>query len=158
MLQITVSPGTWQIIFLLFILIPLVLFLLNQYNLLKAIRPENRLMQPGLVWLQIIPYFGFIWQFVVVTRIAGSIKKELEAEEENSVLGMSEHAAETWGQRPTLAMGLSFCILGTISVCINYSHPARPLALISSLIMLAAFVCMVIYWVQLSSYKKRFYS
>jgi hypothetical protein len=35
-----------------------VLFLLTQQKSLRAVRKSNRLLLPGLVWLQIIPIFG----------------------------------------------------------------------------------------------------
>lgn len=57
---------------LLAFIVPAILFVLTQYNTLKAIRPENRLLAPGLVWLEFIPFFGQVWQFTVVSRITGS--------------------------------------------------------------------------------------
>ena len=56
------------------ILIPTVFFLLTQQNILKNIQTQNRAMHPGEVWLQLIPIFGSIWAFFVVSRIAESIQ------------------------------------------------------------------------------------
>jgi len=50
-------------------------FLITQQNTLKAIQQQNRLMRPGEVWLQLIPLFGIVWQFIVVTRISDSIRR-----------------------------------------------------------------------------------
>ena len=74
----TYDNGYLQIILLLVFIGIAVLFLLTQQNTLKAVRRENRLMQPGLVWLQLIPVVGQIWQFIVVLRIAKSIRKEIK--------------------------------------------------------------------------------
>jgi hypothetical protein len=47
-------------------LVALILFLIAQQNTLEAIQPQNRKMQPGEMWLQLIPLFNLIWQFIVV--------------------------------------------------------------------------------------------
>ena len=59
------------IVVLIFIgyLATLIFFLIAQQNTLKSIKPHNRKMQPGEVWLQLIPVFNLIWQFIVVGRI-----------------------------------------------------------------------------------------
>src|ERR1700722_9178980 len=58
-----------SILIIVFILIDC-LFIWTQQRVLQAVQPQNRLMRPGRVWLQLIPVFGFFWQFVVVLRIA----------------------------------------------------------------------------------------
>ena len=59
-------------------------------------------MRPGQVWLQLIPLFGQVWQFVVVTRIAGSIQKEIISWEGDSILGAEALVIEKGNKRPTL--------------------------------------------------------
>ncbi|SRR5215203_1959020 len=68
-----------QFLFLGLFLIPAIFFLLTQQNTLKAIQPHNRAMSPGQVWLQLIPIFGMIWQFFVVSKISDSLRRELAA-------------------------------------------------------------------------------
>ena len=60
-------------------IVPFILFLLHQQNTLKNVQAHNRTMAPGQVWLQLIPLFGMVWQFIVVTRISESIKRELDS-------------------------------------------------------------------------------
>src|SRR5229473_1027616 len=45
-------------------------------KVLYRVRPSNRLMEPGSVWLNLIPVFGFIWSFFMATRIPESLRKE----------------------------------------------------------------------------------
>jgi hypothetical protein len=40
--------------------------------------PERRTMSPRLVWLLFIPVLNFIWNFVVVARVASSLRAEFE--------------------------------------------------------------------------------
>jgi hypothetical protein len=60
-----------------FFLVPMIFFLLAQQNTLRAVSAHNRKMQPGEVWLQLIPLFGLVWKFIVVTRISQSIRSEI---------------------------------------------------------------------------------
>jgi hypothetical protein len=160
----TSSPqtgGYLQLLLLLALIIPAIFFMLTQQNTLKALKPESRLMKPGLVWLQIIPLFGQVWQFFVVTRIADSIKKELSSPQDDSILGFSDAAAfEDQGQRPTYAIGMTYCILYTGGFAINviFTTNARNVGLISMIVAfstLAGMICWIVYWVQLAQYKRK---
>jgi hypothetical protein len=145
----------YQLLLLGAILIPGVLFLLTQQNTLKAIRPENRLMKPGLVWLQFIPFAGQVWQFFVVTNIAGSIKQEMESTGEDSILGFADTmTVEELRTRPTFNMGITYCSLNVVYVLLNLVTRGRTSTLLS-LLALAGMVCWIIYWVQLAACKKK---
>lgn len=48
-------------------------------SLLREISPENRRMNPGMVWLLLVPIFNLIWTFVVVKNISASVKDEFES-------------------------------------------------------------------------------
>ena len=142
------AGGTLQILLLLVFVVPLILFLLTQQNTLKAIRPENRSMNPGHVWLQLIPLFGQVWQFIVVSRISESLGKELASGSEDSILGVSDSVAEGgWSLRPTYGIGMAYCTLITISFF--------PVPLAQGLFSLAGMICWVIYWVRVARLKNK---
>src|ERR1700729_4298381 len=104
----TYDSGYLQIILLLVFVVIAVLFLLTQQNTLKAVKRENRLMNPGLVWLQLIPLFGQLWQFFVVSRIAKSIRNEIASRQDDSILGFSDiTAVEEHGKLPTFTIGIA---------------------------------------------------
>jgi len=152
----THDSGYLQIILLLVFVAIGVLFILTQQNTLKAVKPENRLMKPGLVWLQLIPLFGQIWQFWVISRIAGSLKKERTSFREDSIVGLSDYsAAEQWGKRPTYAMGLTYSILLWCNVLIEFRTMDHEFEEIHGLIALGMMICWIIYWVQLAVIKKK---
>jgi hypothetical protein len=93
-------------------LIPYIFFIRTQYTTLLAIQPENRLMNPFEVWLQLIPVFGLIWQFVVVARVADSIQKQYQSQKEVSFLGMGNgELQEKIDERVTYTTGLSYCVV-----------------------------------------------
>lgn len=103
-------------LFLLLFLIPAIFFLITQQNTLKAIQLQNRSMSPGEVWLQLIPVFNLVWQFVVVRRIADSIRKELNSNTTFSFEENQDHTMYEGGERPTYQIGIAYCILITLSV------------------------------------------
>ena len=55
-------------------LLPLIFYLLTLQGILQEVKPENRKMDPGMVWLTLIPLFGIVWQFIIVGNIADSLK------------------------------------------------------------------------------------
>lgn len=136
--------GLIQLLLLAFFLALAIFFLLTQVRTLDLIRPENRRMTPGQVWLQLIPLFGLFYQFTVIARLSDSIRNEL-----NSPTGDSIFAEETIpsNHRPTYSVGISYAILFCISII--------PFPLLKGLASLAGLVLWVVYWVQLAGYKKR---
>jgi hypothetical protein len=150
------DTGYLQLILLLAFLIPAILFLLTQQNALKAVRPENRRMRPGLVWLQLIPLFGQVWQFFVVARISASLKKERTSFKDDSIVGLSDFTvAEDWGKRPTYAIGLTYCILFVCNILIEFRSNTNQFEQIHGLIALAMITCWIIYWVRLAAAKRK---
>ena len=143
-----------QIILLAVVLIPAIFFLLTEHRTLNLVRPENRRMLPGLVWLQLIPLLGQVWQFFVVARIAGSIKKELESPRGDSIIGLSDvFAASSSGRRPTLGIGIAYCTLNALAVLMLFASTNVPQR--DGLLSLAGMICWIIYWVQLAGCKKK---
>src|SRR6185437_12481277 len=65
--------------YFLIITVLLIFYYLTLQNTLKSIAPENRTMQPAMIWLQCIPLFGNIWQFFVVIAIAQSLTNEFKS-------------------------------------------------------------------------------
>ncbi|HEY4061429.1 MAG TPA: hypothetical protein VGM30_05990 [Puia sp.] len=150
------TGGTLQLLLLLAFIVPAVLFMLTQQKTLQALRKPNRLMVPGLVWLQIIPLVGQIWQFFVVSLISGSIKKELASRQDDSILGFSDIAAvEEHGKRPTFTLGITYCILICIGFIIFLPNVPALISFIVELSSLSGMICWIVYWVQLAGYKRK---
>jgi len=135
------------LVFLIVFLAIAILFLLTQYNTLKAIQPQNRAMSPGEVWLQLIPLFNLVWQFIVVQRISESISRELSSNtfsfEESQPIQLYQQ-----GNRPTSPIGMTMCVLNVLGLVPLLGALARP----------AGIICWIIYWVQLSGYKNQILS
>src|SRR5262245_53392229 len=53
-----------------------ILFLMTLSKCLHQVAPQNRRMEPGQVWLNLIPLFSIVWIFITVLRIAESLDNE----------------------------------------------------------------------------------
>jgi len=148
------SDGALQLILLLAFLIPAVIFLISQQNALKIVKPENRSMRSGLVWLQLTPIFANIGQFFVIPPIAGSLKREMASRHNDSIFGADALVAEGGGNRPTQGIGVTYCILDTLIILLEFSDPGT-LETFRGLVSLAMITCWIIYWVQLAQFKNK---
>lgn len=158
-METSVNPGGGSLQLILFgvFVIIAILFLLTEQNTLRTIKTENRQIPPGQVWLQLIPIFGQIWQFVVVTRIAGSIRNEIASWDNDSILGTEALAIAQGNNRPTLGIGITYCTLNVITIVMNTldATDAQGIRGIIAIISLGSIACWIAYWVNLSGYKKR---
>lgn len=134
-----------QIIFLLgFLTIAIlvsVFYLLTLQKLLEAISIQNRKLPPGQVWLMFIPVFNVVWHFVLVARIADSIRDECIH------LNIPQQTA-----RPTLVLGISSMILYLLAILFNTVSSSS--LLIGGIFTWAALITWIVYWVKVGSYRK----
>jgi hypothetical protein len=129
------GPGEIIILFIMLfgiLLLPLILYLLTLQKTLNLVRPENRHMEPGLVWLALIPIFSIIWNFFIVSKVAESLRLEFK-----------QRNIQTQEEKPGYTIGLAYCILVCCSI----------IPMLGILAILAGFVCWIIHWVKISGYK-----
>ena len=100
---------------------------------LKALPPEFRLMEPGLVWLMLIPCFNLIWIFFVYTRIARSYQNFFRAQGRFDMGDCGE------------SIGLWYCICVLLSV----------IPCVGVIASVAALILMIIYFVKLLGLKSQ---
>lgn len=100
---------------------------------LDQVSHDFRRMEPGAVWLSLIPVFGFVWNFLVTNAVAEGIVKEFHARN----IMPSE-------QKP----GYSFGLTGSIMLCCCIIPYAGVVIAIIGLIM------MVMHLVRISEYNR----
>jgi hypothetical protein len=155
------------IVFFLVFVILAIFFLLSQQSLLQTIKPENRFMSPGSVWLQLIPLFNLIYAFIVVSSIARSIKKEYESYQNSETL-RAQLVVPPPNRLPTYNIGLAYCIFTLASTIISFIQSftpyTRPVSIYArdtppfpyaGLVALVSLICWIIYWVSIHNYKLR---
>jgi hypothetical protein len=133
------EPSAAQVIIVLFVYAVLlavslgvlifVLWLLSGF--LKALPPQFRLMEPGMVWLMLIPFFNLVWMFFVYVRIAKSYQNYFRAQGRTDVGDCGE------------MLGLWYCIC----VCLSFIPCVNMFSGIASLVL------MILYLVKLNGLK-----
>jgi hypothetical protein len=121
------------VILLLGLLAATVFYLLTLQRTLTAISPEKRQLQPGLVWLMLVPFFNFVWNFIVVSRLANSIRAEYDR---LHVPNEEKH--------PTYGVGMAQSVLALIAC----------LPGIGNLAAIVGCICWIVYWVKVNECRK----
>src|SRR5690606_39828162 len=109
-------------------LVPFIFYLRSLHSTFSAISIENRQMDPGKVWLLLIPIFGIVWHFVVVRDLTESIR--------NEAISKGIPLKET---RPAYHIGFAMCVLSCL--------------IFLPWVGVAVLVCWIIYWVKIVEYK-----
>jgi hypothetical protein len=121
-------------VFILVTIFPVIFYLLTLQGTLREISRENRRMQPEQVWLSLIPIFGIVWQYFIVSRVADSLY--LEFRKRNIYIPE---------QKPGYNFGIAYCILITASI----------IPMLGLLALLGGGICWVLYWIKISEYRSR---
>lgn len=116
------------LIFAVPVLVAFILFLLNLRSLLRQVSPQNRMMQPDYVWLNLVPLFGYAWMIITVMRVRDSVTAEFKS--------------RGWYQQGDLGfgVGLAFAILSIVGGAFTF---------------VPWLVCWIIYWVKTSGLAKQ---
>jgi hypothetical protein len=127
--------------------------------MLSTIKKKNRALAPGLVWLQLIPFLGLIWQFIVVYKTSISIRNQFLSPVENSSgLGLEKIVALSEKTPfPTLTIGIAYCILSTSGMVLQISNIlTESLVPVQLTLILGGLTCWIIYWVKIARFKQFF--
>lgn len=115
----------------------LIPFILTLRKAILRCSPESRTLSPAQIWLLIIPFFNFVWEFVVVVRLAETLHNEF-----------SKRGIET-DKAPGRTIGLVTCALFVIAII-----PFRFFDLIV-IAGLPATICWVMYWIKIWRFSSR---
>ena len=108
-----------------------VFYILTMQKALTLAGERHQKMNPGLVWLMLIPLFNLVWHFFVVKNVSESIKA-WAAENGKNV----DDAGYT--------IGLVGCICNCCAVIPVVNMLAGP----------AALICLIIWWVKVAGFNK----
>ncbi|HEY5140464.1 MAG TPA: hypothetical protein VIJ25_14275 [Methylococcales bacterium] len=110
-----------------------IFFVLTLQKALNRCSPENRAMQPGMIWLLLIPLFNIVWIFFVVINISKSLSAEFT---KRGIAADSE---------PGKTLGLAYAILAICSA----------IPLVGFLAGIGCLFCFIMYWVKIAGYSKQ---
>ncbi len=134
MMAVFAALGVFIFIVAIIAIIVAIFYLLNLQNLLKEIKDENRDVNPGNVWLMLIPLFSIVYAFILYPKISSSVKKEFESRGDTSKGDGGKN------------IGLALAVTGAVSIL--------PIPVIGTLVGLANLVLFIIWWVKTAGYKK----
>jgi hypothetical protein len=123
-----------------------VLFCRSLVKALEYVSPENRAIQPTVIWLLLIPVVTYVVNFIVVFGMSKSIANELESREFEDV------------KKPAFTLGIASASLALILVVLQmglFFVPAVKKYIdfigILSLIQMIVFIQ---YWMKINWYKQ----
>lgn len=119
-----------------------ILYLVNLQKTLQEVSFHNRELEPGLVWLNLIPVFNIVWTFIVNIKISNSLQKELEQRQ-----GPSDY--DNYARIIGIIHPCSL-ILTTLFIVIKDPFPYA-----GKIAQLAYMVCVAIHWYQTAGYKRQ---
>lgn len=118
-------------------LVIMAFFCMTNQKALNACAEHNRLMQPGMVWLLLIPCVNAIWIYFVVINVPGSLKKEFE--------DRGRDDGTDYGK----TMGLVAAIMMSANILISCVPFLNYCTAVTGIIQLVFFI---IYWVKVAGY------
>jgi hypothetical protein len=121
-----------------------ILYLLTLHKALSRVSPRNRLMEPGLVWLSLIPFFYIVWAFFIATRIPDSLRNEFR--------DRGRDDSSDYGK----GIGLASAILTAVSVPVNaFARVTPAFGIILVPVGLASLVLFILFWVKIAGYSNQ---
>jgi hypothetical protein len=103
-------------------------------GVLRKCSPTSRTMQPGMVWLSLIPLFGFIWPFFVVSAIADSLANEFRLR--NVPIN---------DPKPGKSVGVAMAISGACMV----------IPFVNIIAIFPRLILWIVYWVKIADFSRR---
>ncbi len=86
---------------------PYIFMLVKAMQALQAVRPRNRSMAPGLVWLGLIPCAPLIMNFVIVLKCSESLDTEFD---DRGMKSRGDHGKQ---------VGLIFAVIVLVNIALN---------------------------------------
>jgi predicted membrane channel-forming protein YqfA (hemolysin III family) len=114
-------------------LIPAILYILTLQRALNKCAGSARTMQPGQVWLLLIPFFNVIWHFLVVMGIAKSLRNEF-----------ARRGIPNADPLPGQSIGMAMCICACCGI----------IPILGIIASLASLVLWIIYWIKVAGYSE----
>ena len=138
-----------------------VVFVWNLQTLLRRCAPGNRALRPALVWLQVVPVFGAIWQFFVVRALSES----LGAESRSRGWQVASRPSHSLGTAKATVDAVALAhVLGFFAILLAAnSMPATAGSVVlsyflfaSGLLQLASIALWATYWSKMSKFSSSF--
>jgi hypothetical protein len=128
----------WHLLVLLivpgfFCLVPAIFYILTLSRALNKCSPASRTLEPGMLWLLLVPFVNLVWHFFVVLGMAKSLSNELR-------LRNIPVADPTPGQ----SIGIAMCVCGACTI----------IPILGIIAALALLVLWIVYWAKIAEFSR----
>ncbi len=128
----------WHIIVLVFIfgfffIVPAIFYILTLHSALIKCSEASRTIDPGMLWLLLVPFVNLVWHFFVVSGMANSLGNEFRS-----------RGVPIMEPRPGQQIGLAMCICAACSM----------IPLLGLIASLASLVLWIVYWAKIGEYSR----
>jgi hypothetical protein len=114
-------------------LLPAIFYILTLQGTLNKCAPISRTLDPGMVWLYIVPLVNLVFHFFIVIGMAKSLRNEFNRR------GLPVAEAQ-----PGYSIGIAMCICACCSI----------IPLLGLLAAIAHLVLWIMYWVKIAEYSR----
>jgi hypothetical protein len=116
------------------VLVLYIFYIISLSRALSKCSVASRTMQPGMVWLLLVPLFNLVWQFIVVIGLSDSLGKEFRA---RGILNAEPEPGKT--------IGIAMCVCAACGI----------IPFINLLALPAHLVLWIIYWVKITEFSRK---
>ena len=102
-------------------------------GVLRKCSPASRTMEPGMVWLLLVPLLNVVWNFLVVTALARSLGNEFRLRN-----------IPTDNPEPGKSIGIAMCVCGACSI----------IPIVNIIAALPNLILWIMYWVKMAEYAR----
>jgi len=103
-------------------------------GVLKKCSPQSRTMQPGMVWLLLIPLVNVVWNFMVVNALADSLGNEFRLRN-----------ISTTDPKPGKSIGIAMAICAACEM----------IPIVNLLAILPHLILWIVYWVKIAGFSQQ---
>jgi hypothetical protein len=130
-----------------------IFYLLTLQKALNRVSARNRLMEPGMVWLMLVPLFNEVWQFFVAIRLPDSLKAEFQERNRDDGSNYGKTIALT---RACIAIANIFLSIGANILTLALNEPEMSLAMSipANILGLVNLVLFIVFWVKIANYSR----
>jgi hypothetical protein len=122
------------LVFGIFFLLPAVFYALTLQRTLGQCAPVSRTMEPGMVWLFLVPFVNLVFHFFIVLAISKSVANEF-----------ARRRIPIADPQPGQALGLAMCICACCSL----------IPILGLVAAIASIVLWIVYWFQVGEFSRR---
>jgi hypothetical protein len=130
------------------VLVIAIFYLLTLQKALSRVSQRNRLMEPGMVWLMLIPCVNIVWQFMIAVNVPGSLRNEFR--------DRGRDDGSDYGKSLALTQAILGIVSGVVSNVLDTVPDLKRMGLvISGVGSLVGFVLFILFWVKIANYSSQ---